>query len=408
MILITIYLNRSIAIKEKEMIMKYRKDRYGNEISALGFGCMRFTGKLGRTDKEKAEKEIMAALEAGVNYFDTAYLYPGSEALIGEVFEKNGVRDKIKIATKLPHYMVKKYEDFDKFFNEQLKRLRTDHVEYYLMHMINDADSWRRLVDLGIESWIEEKKAAGKLQQIGFSYHGNADAFKELIDAYDWDFCQIQYNYLDETSQAGRTGFEYAVSKGIPVVIMEPLRGGKLAVKLPKQAMQKFDAYNKQHNTRMTPAAWGLSWLWDQPGVTCVLSGMNSLDMIIDNVRTAGKAEPECFGEEEKQLIADVKEIIESKQKSPAQAADTACRARREWIFPAYFQLITTDTSTDGSRRKRNTLCVRPCAGTIPPLTTALDAAPASSTALSISKYVMNSKLPAKNWKASRTKLPKK
>ena len=322
MILITIYSNRSIAIKEKEMIMKYRKDRYGNEISALGFGCMRFTGKLGRTDKEKAEKEIMAALEAGVNYFDTAYLYPGSEALIGEVFEKNGVRDKIKIATKLPHYMVKKYEDYDKFFNEQLKRLRTDHVEYYLMHMINDADSWRRLVNLGIESWIEEKKAAGKLQQIGFSYHGNADAFKELIDAYDWDFCQIQYNYLDETSQAGRTGFEYAVSKGIPVVIMEPLRGGKLAVKLPKQAMQKFDAYNKQHNTRMTPAAWGLSWLWDQPGVTCVLSGMNSLDMIIDNVRTAGKAEPECFGEEEKQLIADVKEIIESKTKVPC----TGCR----------------------------------------------------------------------------------
>ena len=158
--------------------MQYRKDRYGNEISVLGFGCMRFTQKGGKFDFEKAEKEILAAYEAGVNYYDTAYTYPGSEALIGEIFEKNGIRDRIKIATKLPHYRIKSREGAEKLFQEELRRLRTDHVDYYLMHMLTDVKTWERLKEMGIDRWLEEKKASGQIGQIGFSYHGNCLFFQ--------------------------------------------------------------------------------------------------------------------------------------------------------------------------------------------------------------------------------------
>ena len=336
--------------------MKYRKDKYGNEISALGFGCMRFKTRAGKIDFQKAEKEIMTAYELGVNYFDTAYLYPGSEALIGEIFEKNGIRDKIKIATKLPHYLVKNLKDFDKYFDTQLHRLRTDHIEYYLMHMINDVQSWERLKALGIEEWLAEKKESGAIGQIGFSYHGNSDAFAALLDAYEWDFCQIQYNYLDENSQAGRAGYEYAASKGVPLVIMEPLRGGKLATKLPKKAVKLFEEYrpsdaipgaadsgssadaidfgssadaaNPSNSTaakkmrKRSPAEWSFRWLWDQPGIMCVLSGMNSVDMVVDNCIAAEYAEPGCFTDEDRELIRKAVKIINAKTKVPC----TGCR----------------------------------------------------------------------------------
>ena len=153
--------------------MQYRSDKYGNQISVLGYGCMRFTTKGMKIDFEKAEKEIMAAYNGGVNYYDTAYIYPGSEALLGEVLEKNNIRDKVNIATKLPHNLIKAEDSMQKYFEEELKRLRTDHVDYYLMHMLNDIKSWERLKSLGIEEWIKEKKASGQIRQIGFSYHGN-------------------------------------------------------------------------------------------------------------------------------------------------------------------------------------------------------------------------------------------
>lgn len=198
--------------------MQYREDRKGNKISILGYGCMRFSQKLGRIDLAKAEKEIMTAFRGGVNYFDTAYIYPGSEAALGKILEKNHIRDQVNIATKLPHYMMKKPGDMEKYFSEELKRLRTDHVDYYLMHMLTDVRTWERLKGLGIMDWLEEKKESGAIRQVGFSYHGNSDAFCRLLDAYDWDFCQIQYNYMDEHSQAGRTGLHYAAKKGIPVI----------------------------------------------------------------------------------------------------------------------------------------------------------------------------------------------
>ena len=243
--------------------MQYRLDKYGNKISALGFGCMRFTQSGGKIDLDKAEKEIMAAYNAGVNYYDTAYIYNGSEVALGEILARNNIRKKVNIATKLPHYLVKKSDSIEEYFTEQLTRLQTDYVDYYLMHMLTDIATWNRMVDLGIKEWIAEKKASGAIKQIGFSYHGNSDMFIKLIDAYDWDFCQIQYNYMDEHSQAGRTGLQYAASKGIPVVIMEPLRGGKLA-NIPESAAKIMSEYPVQK----TAPAWAFSWLWNQPEVT--------------------------------------------------------------------------------------------------------------------------------------------
>ena len=298
--------------------MKYRTDKYGNKISVLGFGCMRFTGKGIKLDFAKAEKELMAAYKAGVNYFDTAYLYPGSEELLGKVLEKNQIRDKVNIATKLPHYMIKSRNDLDKYFNEELNRLRTDHVDYYLMHMLTDVKTWERLKDLGIEEWLKEKKEKKQIRQVGFSYHGNSDMFCQLIDAYDWDICLIQYNYLDETSQAGKDGLHYAASKGIPVNIMEPLRGGRLVNQLPAKAKKLFTNYEK----KMSPAEWSFRWLWNQKEILCVLSGMNSLEMVKENTDFADRAEVDSLTKEDQELLSEVVKEINSKMKVPC----TGCR----------------------------------------------------------------------------------
>lgn len=215
--------------------MLYRSDKYGNQISQLGYGCMRFTRKGSSLDYEKAEKELLLAIDRGINYLDSAYIYPGSEELVGRVLAENNCRDKVNLATKLPQYLIRSSKAIDRIFQEELSRLRTDHIDYYLMHMFTDLAEWENLQRFGIEDWIKARKADGSIRNIGFSYHGDSDMFMRILDAYDWDFCQIQYNYLDENSQAGRKGLEYAGQKGIPVVIMEPLRGGKL-VNLPDKA----------------------------------------------------------------------------------------------------------------------------------------------------------------------------
>lgn len=291
--------------------MNYRKDKYGNDISLLGFGCMRFTQTAGKIDINKAESEILEAFHSGVNYYDTAYIYPGSEAAIGEIFERNHIREQIKIATKLPHYLVKSKDAMEKYFSEQLKRLRTDYIDYYLMHMLTDTDTWNKLIGLGILDWLEEKKKSGAIRQIGFSYHGNTDMFCRLMDAYDWDFCQIQYNYLDEHSQAGRKGLKYAASKGIPVIIMEPLRGGRLVNHLPEKAIDIINNHKPLH----TPAEWAFKWLYNQPEVSCVLSGMNSLKMVKENVKTASETSVGELGEAEEKMYADIVSAINSKMK---------------------------------------------------------------------------------------------
>ena len=291
--------------------MRYRKDKYGNDLSALGFGCLRFPQKGGKIDMAETEREICLAVEQGVNYFDTAYIYNGSEAALGEILERNGLREKVNIATKLPHYLIRTSAGLDRMFGEELKRLRTDHVEYYLMHMLNDIAAWERLRGMGIEDWIREKKASGAIGQVGFSYHRNTEMFLKILDAYDWDFCQIQYNYLDEHSQAGRKGLLYAHSKGIPVIIMEPLRGGRLVNQLPEKAKKLFAEYP----VKRSPAEWGLRWLWNQKAVTVVLSGMNSDAMVRENIRIAGEVQPGEQGAEEAALYSAVVQAIHETMK---------------------------------------------------------------------------------------------
>ena len=291
--------------------MQYRLDKYGNELSVLGFGCLRFPQKKGKIDMDATREQIRLAVEEGVNYFDTAYVYPGSEAALGEILESEGLRERVKIATKLPHYLIKSRAGLEKMFREELKRLRTDRVEYYLMHMLCDLDTWERLKKMGIEEWIAAKKASGEIGQIGFSYHGGTEMFCKLVDVYDWDFCQIQYNYLDEHSQAGRRGLHHAAAKGIPVIIMEPLRGGKLVNLLPAEARKVF----AESGRGWTPAQWGLRWLWDQKEVTVVLSGMNSREMVLENIRTASDARIGAFGEGEQAVIAKAVAAINAKVK---------------------------------------------------------------------------------------------
>ena len=235
------------------------------------------------------------ALEIGVNYFDTAYLYPGSEVCLGSFMAAYRCRERIRVATKLPQYLVKKSEDFDRYFDEELQRLQTGYVDYYLMHMLNDAKSWERLCALGIREWIAQKKAAGQIRNIGFSFHGGTVQFKALIDAFDWDFCQIQFNYMDEHSQAGIEGLNYAHEKGLPVIIMEPLRGGKLAGALPAAARREFEAARPGRSC----ADWGLRWIWNHPQVTVVLSGMNDVSQVEENCRIASESLPGLLTEEE-------------------------------------------------------------------------------------------------------------
>lgn len=291
--------------------MQYRKDKYGNELSALGYGCMRFTKSGGNTDLDKAECEIKAAVEAGVNYFDTAYVYAGNEAAVGTIFRRLGCREQVHIATKLPHYLIKSMDGVERMFEEELKRLQTDYIDYYLMHMLTDIPTWEKLKKLGMEDWIREKKASGQIRQIGFSYHGNSEMFCKLLDAYDWDFCQIQYNYLDEHTQAGQEGLLYAESKGIPVIIMEPLRGGRLVQLLPEEAKLLFaEAVPKR-----TPAEWAFRWLWNQTGVTVVLSGMNSLEMVQQNVQVASESKAGELTGEQMELYEKVRQEINRKIK---------------------------------------------------------------------------------------------
>ena len=298
--------------------MQYRKDKNGRQLSVLGYGCMRFARKGGGVDVEKAETELLEAYRAGVNYFDTAYIYPGSEAALGEILRRNGLRDKVYIATKLPQYLVTNRAALDRYFGEQLQRLQTDHVDYYLMHHLTDVAMWEKLKAVGAPEWIKEKKRTGAIGSVGFSYHGNTDGFLKILNDYDWDLCQVQYNYFDEHSQAGAEGVKAAAAKGIPVVIMEPLRGGKLVSMLPEEARRVIASSGRGWSA----AEWSFRWLYDQPEVTVVLSGMNSTDMVRENCRVASEAGAGQFTQEDRAVIRRLTECIRAKEK----VGCTGCR----------------------------------------------------------------------------------
>lgn len=295
--------------------MNYRINPKNNDsLSLLGLGCMRFTKKGAAIDQENAERVMLSAIEQGINYFDCAYIYPGIEASVGR-FLARGYRDMVYLATKLPHYFVKRREDLDRYFNEQLRRLQTDRIDYYLMHMLGDMGSWERIRQYDIERWAENKKASGQIKNFGFSFHGSSESFKRLIDAYDWDFCMIQYNYVDENSQAGVSGLRYASEKGLPVIIMEPLRGGRLVNRLPGEARALFDKFDQSHSCSY--ARWALRWLFCQKEVTVVLSGMNTVEQVLENSATASEDCENGLSDAEKELFKKVREIIRGKVKVP-------------------------------------------------------------------------------------------
>ncbi|MDR1736355.1 MAG: aldo/keto reductase [Oscillospiraceae bacterium] len=313
--------------------MQYRTDpKSENRLSALGFGCMRFPRGIS-IDLAKSEKLVAEAVGNGVNYFDTAYIYGGSEDALGEILRKNNLRGKVYIATKLPHGNCKRYEDFDRIFSEQLSRLHTEYIDYYLIHNLSDLESWKRVVSLGIEKWIAEKKASGQIRQIGFSFHGAQAEFMKLLDAFAWEFCQIQYNYMNENYQAGLAGLRKAHEKGLPVIVMEPLLGGKLANGVPKKGISLM----REVRPQASPAAWALKWLWNQPEVTVVLSGMNAPEQLADNIKAAEESEAGAMTEKELAVIEKVKGIFEERYKVPCTGCNYCMPCPHKVNIPACF-----------------------------------------------------------------------
>lgn len=253
--------------------MQYRnmtKDKI--KVSQLGFGCMRFPtlgGDSGSIDKYLSKEMIHYAIDNGVNYIDTAYPYHqgNSEAFVGEAL-KDGYREKVYLATKLPVWLTEEYSDFEKYLDEQLENLQTDHIDFYLLHALS-RDRFDQIVDLKVFEFLEVAKEKGKIKYVGFSFHDELNVFKEIIDSYPWDFCQIQLNYMDREYQAGLEGLKYANDRDISVVIMEPIKGGKLS-----RASEEIQKIWNEYDEYRSPSEWALRWLYDLPGVGVVLSGM--------------------------------------------------------------------------------------------------------------------------------------
>lgn len=282
--------------------MLYREiEKTGDELSVLGFGAMRLPSKNGRTDEKRAINQIRYAIDHGVNYVDTAIAYM-NESLVGRALS-DGYRGKVKIATKLPPWNVKKPEDMENIFKVQLENFNVDYIDYYMLHGLNRS-SWGKLLNFGVLEFLDNLKLSGKIINAGFSFHGDKKLFKEIVDTYDWDFCMIQYNYLDEENQAGKEGLEYAAAKGLGIIIMEPFRGGNLTKNIPDDVQKIWD----HAEIKRTPAEWALRWILNHPEVTCVLSGMNEEEHIEENIRIANDSEPNSLKSEELELIGKVRD----------------------------------------------------------------------------------------------------
>ena len=294
--------------------MDYRMEKPGMELrpSLLGYGCMRFPVNKDHTvDEEKAQQLIDRAMEAGVTYYDTAWFYHDgeSEPMMGRLLSRYP-RESYCLATKMPCAIIDSLEQAKDIFAKQFERLQTDYFDFYLLHSLSGR-SWKKMLELGVVDFLEQCHREGKFRWFGFSFHDEYEAFEEILRARDWDFCQIQYNYMDEHSQAGVEGLRYANKKGLPVIIMEPLRGGRLVNLLPEPAKELFRK-DEQHRT---PAELALKWLYNQPEVTCVLSGMNSMEMVEQNVKTASESLVGCLTESDQELIEKVKAEIKKNVK---------------------------------------------------------------------------------------------
>ena len=333
------------------------------QVSALGFGCMRLPvvngGDPTQIDESKAIPMIRAAIDAGVNYVDTAYPYHGtgfasggaSEPFVGKALQ-DGYREKVFLATKMPCWLVKSREDMERYLNEQLERLQTDHIDFYLLHSLN-VETWPVVRDAGVFEFLDAAIADGRIRYAGFSFHDKLALFKEIVDAYDWSFCQIQYNYLDEAYQAGTEGLQYAAAKGLGVVIMEPLRGGNL-VNLPPCAKEIL----AQGGQERSPAEWGLRWVWDHPEVSVVLSGMNASEQVEENLRVASMAAPGNLNDEERQLVGTVKTLLKERIRVNCTACSYCMPCPVGINIPRMFSIYNDDSMFDGAPETRRAYTV--------------------------------------------------
>ena len=291
----------------------------GLQVSPLGFGCMRFPvldNDNSRIDEKPAMEMVRYAIDHGVNYFDTAYPYHGFDFSKGGASEpflakalKDGFREKVYIATKLPSWLVETREDMDRFLDEQLERLETEYIDFYLLHGL-DSISWKKLLNLGVLEFLGSALEAGKIRFAGFSYHDEIDLFKEIVDAYEWSFCQIQYNYMDEEYQAGTEGLKYAAAKGLAIVAMEPLRGGTLVNGLPPEARKVLEQADPEKST----VGWAFEWLWKHPEVRVILSGMSHLDHVKENLQLAENLKQKEWKKEDQEAIQSAVRIIRAQQ----------------------------------------------------------------------------------------------
>ena len=301
--------------------MQYRQfGKLGIEVSALGFGCMRLPtlGSRDQIDEPEATRMVHHAIDHGVNYLDSAYGYHGgnSERFLGRAL-KGGYREKVLLATKLPCGEVTERGDFDRLLNEQLAKLQTDYLDFYLIHGLRRA-RWDLVQGLGITSWADKALAEGRIRHFGFSFHDTTEVLREIIDDYDgWSMCQIQYNYMNENYQAGTEGMKYAASKGMGVVVMEPLLGGKL-VEPPQQVQVVWDGVESER----TPVEWALQWVWNQPEVSVVLSGMSTMQQVEENLASAGRSGIGLLAPEEVEVVGQARDAYEGLCPAPC----TSCR----------------------------------------------------------------------------------
>lgn len=318
--------------------MQYRKMTKDNiELSQLGFGCMRFPtidGDSGKIDKKLSTKMLHYAIDNGVNYIDTAYPYHQgtSEEFVGEALE-GGYREKVYLASKLPVWLTDEYEDFEKYLDEQLENLKTDRIDFYLLHALS-RERFDKIVDLKVFDFLEEAKRKGKIKYAGFSFHDELDVFKEIIDSYDWDFCQIQLNYMDRDYQAGLEGLKYASDRDISVVIMEPIKGGKLA-RSSEEVQKVWDLEDKNRSA----SEWALRWLYNLPEVGVVLSGMSTMDHVVENVKTASEANVGSLSKKELDLIDQVTELYNKNVKVGCTSCEYCLPCPQDVSIPDIFEL---------------------------------------------------------------------
>jgi predicted aldo/keto reductase-like oxidoreductase len=319
--------------------MKYRElGKNKDKVSVLGFGAMRLPlidEDPGNIDEEESIKLLRYAIDNGISYIDTAYNYHKgkSEIIVGKAL-KDGYRDKTKIATKLPVWLTNAYEDFDKYLNEQLQKLDVEYIDFYLLHNLNKK-YWEKLTKIDIFKFLDRALADGRIKNVGFSFHDELSLFKEIIDSYSWDFCQIQYNYMNENYQAGKEGLKYAASKGIPVIIMEPLLGGKLAKEPPVDVKALWD----KADIKRTPAEWGLRWIYNHPEVSVILSGMSNFEQLKENLRIADAAIPETLTEKELELVKEVERKYRERVKIDCTECGYCMPCPNNVSIPSNFEL---------------------------------------------------------------------